>query len=85
LQGKYDNVSDDIRTVPIVSIKRVSSVSVVTVSSVNTTVVCSVAGKDVAQNVVRIRYQETTSEDIEGFMCAAVTVVFRVCKPVRLL
>jgi hypothetical protein len=32
-----------------------------------------------------IRYQETTSEDIEDFMCAAVTVIVRVCKPVRLL
>jgi hypothetical protein len=30
-------------------------------------------------------YQETTNEDAEDFMCAAVTVVFRVCKPVRLL
>jgi hypothetical protein len=37
-------------------------------------------GKD-----VRIRYQETTSEDIEDFMSAAVTVIYRVCKPVRLL
>jgi hypothetical protein len=32
-----------------------------------------------------IRYLETTSEDIEEFMHAAVTVIFRVCKPVRLL
>jgi Cys-tRNA synthase (O-phospho-L-seryl-tRNA:Cys-tRNA synthase) len=37
-----------------------------------------------AEDIVKIRYQETTSEDIEGFMCAAVTVIFRVCKPVRL-
>jgi hypothetical protein len=34
-----------------------------------------------------IRYQETASEDIlvEDFMCAAVTVIFRMCKRVRLL
>jgi hypothetical protein len=30
------------------------------------------AGKD----IVKIRYQVTTSDDIEGWMCAAVTVVF---------
>jgi hypothetical protein len=35
-----------------------------------------------AEGIVKIHYQETTSED---FMCAAVTVIFRVCKPVRLL
>jgi hypothetical protein len=44
----------------------------------------SPAGKDVSEDIVRIGYQETTSEDIEDFMCAAVTVIFRVCKPVRL-
>jgi hypothetical protein len=38
-----------------------------------------------AEDIVRIRYQETASEDIEYFMCAAVTVIFRVCKPVSLL
>jgi hypothetical protein len=38
-----------------------------------------------AEDIVRICYQETTSEDIEEFMCAAVTVIFRECKPVRLL
>jgi hypothetical protein len=38
-----------------------------------------------AEDIVRIRHQETTSEGIEGFMFAAVTVIFRVCKPVRLL
>jgi hypothetical protein len=38
-----------------------------------------------ADDIVRIRYQETTSEDIEDFMRAAVTVIFRVCKPMRLL
>jgi hypothetical protein len=38
-----------------------------------------------AEDVVRISYQETTNEYIENFMCAAITVIFRVCKPVRLL
>jgi hypothetical protein len=38
-----------------------------------------------AEDIVKILYQETTSEDIEDFMCAAVTVIFRVCKPLRLL
>jgi hypothetical protein len=39
-------------------------------------------GKDVS----RVRCcQETTSEDIKDFMCATSTVIFRVCKPVRLL
>jgi hypothetical protein len=42
-------------------------------------------GKDVNRGHVRIRYQETTNEDIEEFVCAAVTVIFTVCKPVRLL
>jgi hypothetical protein len=32
-----------------------------------------------------IRYQETTSKNIEDFMCAAVRVIFRVCEPVKLL
>jgi hypothetical protein len=36
-------------------------------------------------DIVRIRYQETNNEDMEDFMCAAVTVIFRVCKPVTLL
>jgi hypothetical protein len=35
--------------------------------------------------MVRIRYQETTSEDIEDFMYAAVTVNFRKRKKVRVL
>jgi hypothetical protein len=35
--------------------------------------------------IVGSRYQETTVEDIEVFMFAAVTVIFRVCKLVRLL
>jgi hypothetical protein len=38
-----------------------------------------------AEDTVRFHYQETTSEDIEDFICAAVTVIFRVCKPVKLL
>jgi hypothetical protein len=38
-----------------------------------------------AEDTVRHCYQKTTSEDIENFMCAAVTVILRVCKPVRLL
>jgi hypothetical protein len=38
-----------------------------------------------AEDIVRIRYQETTSEDVEDIMGAAVTVIFRVCKPARLL
>jgi hypothetical protein len=38
-----------------------------------------------AEDNVRVRYQETTSEDIEDFMSSAVTVIFKVSKPVRLL
>jgi hypothetical protein len=38
-----------------------------------------------AEDIVRIPYQETTNEDIEDFMFAAVTVIFSVRKPVRLL
>jgi hypothetical protein len=41
--------------------------------------------RTLAEYIYRIRYQETTSEDIEDFMCAAVAVIFRVCKLVRLL
>jgi hypothetical protein len=41
--------------------------------------------RTLAEDIVRIRYKETASEDIEDFMCAAVTVIFRVCRPVRLL
>jgi hypothetical protein len=37
------------------------------------------------EDTVKIRYQETTSKDIEDFMYAAVTVNFSMCKPVRLL
>jgi hypothetical protein len=36
------------------------------------------AGKDVSRGHLKICYHETTSEDIEYFMCAAVTVIFRV-------
>jgi hypothetical protein len=38
-----------------------------------------------AEDIVKIRYQETTNEVVEDFMCAAVTVIYIVCKPVRLL
>jgi hypothetical protein len=41
--------------------------------------------RTLAEDIVRICCQETTSEDIEDFMCSVVTVVFRVCKPVRML
>jgi hypothetical protein len=44
----------------------------------------SPAGKDVVEDIVRMRYQETAAEDMEDFMCVAVTVIFGVCKPVRL-
>jgi hypothetical protein len=35
--------------------------------------------------IIRSRYQAITIEDAEDFMCAAVTVILRVCKPVRLI
>jgi hypothetical protein len=41
--------------------------------------------RTLAKDIVRIHYQEMTSEDIEDFMCVTVTVIFRVCKPERLL
>jgi hypothetical protein len=41
--------------------------------------------RTITEDIIKIRYQETTSEDIEVFTCVAVTVIFRVCKPVRLL
>jgi hypothetical protein len=43
--------------------------------------------RTLAEGIVKIRYQETTCEDIEGFMCAAVTctMIFGVCKPMRML
>jgi hypothetical protein len=37
------------------------------------------AGKDVSRRHC-FSFQEMTGEDIEDFMCAAVTVIFRVCK-----
>jgi hypothetical protein len=36
--------------------------------------------RTLAEDIVKIRYQETTSEDTEDFICAAVTVIFRVCE-----
>jgi hypothetical protein len=41
--------------------------------------------RTLAEDIVRICYQEMTSEDIEDYMCAVVTVIFIVRKPVRLL
>jgi hypothetical protein len=41
--------------------------------------------RTLAEDIVRICYRETTIEDIEEFMCTAVTVLFRVYKPVGLL
>jgi hypothetical protein len=41
--------------------------------------------RTLAEDNVKIRYQETTSEAIEDFMSAAVAVIFTVCKPARLL
>jgi hypothetical protein len=41
--------------------------------------------RTLAEYIVKNRYQETSSEKIEDFMCAAVTMIFRVCKPVRLV
>jgi hypothetical protein len=48
------------------------------------------SGKDMNNRVRGIYifgscYQATTSEDVEDFMCAVVTVIFRVCKLVRLV
>jgi hypothetical protein len=40
--------------------------------------------RKLTEDIVRIRLQETTSEDIVDFVSAAVTVIFMVCKPVRL-
>jgi hypothetical protein len=36
-------------------------------------------------DIVKICYQETTSEYIKDLMCAAFTLIFGVCKPVRQL
>jgi hypothetical protein len=35
--------------------------------------------------MVKIHYQETTGEYMEDFMYAAITVLCKACKPVRLL
>jgi hypothetical protein len=37
-----------------------------------------------AEDSVKFRYQETSCEDIQDFICAVVTVSFRVYIPVRL-
>jgi hypothetical protein len=39
--------------------------------------------RTLAEDIVKIRYPETTLEDTEDFMC--VVVIFKVCKRVRLL
>jgi hypothetical protein len=36
--------------------------------------------RTLAKNIVKIRYQEMTNENIEEFMCAAVTVTFKMCE-----
>jgi hypothetical protein len=41
--------------------------------------------RTLAENMVRIRCQETTSEDMGDFMCATAAVVFGGCKTMRLL
>jgi hypothetical protein len=41
--------------------------------------------RTLARDIVRICYQETTSECIEDFIYAAVIVIFWMCEPVRLL
>jgi hypothetical protein len=41
--------------------------------------------RSLAQDIVRIRYQETTSEAWEDFMCAVVTAIFGVYNSVRLV
>jgi hypothetical protein len=35
--------------------------------------------RTLAEDTVRIRYQEMINEDIKDFVCAAVTVIFRMC------
>jgi hypothetical protein len=34
--------------------------------------------RTLTENIIRIRYQETTSEDIEDFVCALVAAIFGV-------
>jgi hypothetical protein len=41
--------------------------------------------RTLAEDIFRIHYQEMNNVDVEDFMFAAVTVIFRVCKPVRML
>jgi hypothetical protein len=41
--------------------------------------------RTLAEDIVRIRHKEMTIEDIEDFIYAAVIVIFRVRKVVRLL
>jgi hypothetical protein len=41
--------------------------------------------RTLAEDIVRFCYRETSSGDIEDVMYAAVTVIFRVCKAVRLI
>jgi hypothetical protein len=41
--------------------------------------------RTLTEDIFMICYQETTSDDIKDFMCAAVTMIFRVCKLVKLL
>jgi hypothetical protein len=47
----------------------------------------SPASKDMSteEDIVSSRYLATTSEQTEGFICAVVVVISRVCKSVRLL
>jgi hypothetical protein len=40
--------------------------------------------RTLAEDIVRIRYQKTTSEAIEDFKCDAITMIFRECKPMML-
>jgi hypothetical protein len=41
--------------------------------------------RTLVEDNVQVYYQEMIGEDIEDFMCAAITMIFRACKPVRLL
>jgi hypothetical protein len=41
--------------------------------------------RTLAEDILKIHYQEPTCEDIKDFMCATVTVIFSVCKLVMLL
>jgi hypothetical protein len=37
-----------------------------------------------AEDIVKIHYQDTTNEDMEDYVCVAVTMIFRVSKSVAL-